>query len=227
MEPVSSHSGHKIFLGFCQILSNSFPTTQNPWYLGIGFTLAALLLAVYQEDHQAWPLRFSDTLVTLVLVIGHNVKTPSPLWALQSEVTQNSQCSSNSNGVWGAYVQCGCTFRELVSSHSGHKKIFGFCQILSNSFHRTQNPRYLGIGFTLVAVLLAVYQEYLQAQPLRFSWKLVTLSKSHPRLWALQSEVTQNSHFLIQFKCCLSSICTMWLYIHRTIFKSFGAKKIF
>jgi hypothetical protein len=98
---------------------------------------------------------------------------------------------------------------------------------LSNSFHRTQNPRYLGIGFTLVAVLLAVYQEYLQAQPLRFSWKLVTLSKSHPRLWALQSEVTQNSHFLIQFKCCLSSICTMWLYIHRTIFKSFGTKKSF
>jgi len=169
MEPVSSHLGHKNFLGFCQILSNSFPTTQNPWYLGIGFTLAALLLAVYQEDHQAWPLRFSDTLVTLVLIIGHNVKTPSPLWALQSEVTQNSQFSSNSNSVWGAYVQCGCTFMEPVSSHSGHKNVLGFCQIFSNSFPTTQNPWYLGIGFTLAALLLAVYQEDHQAWPLRFS----------------------------------------------------------
>ncbi len=47
---------------------------------------------------------------------------------------------------------------ELVSSHLAQEN-FGFFQILSNSFRTTQKPRYLGIGSTLVAALLAVYQE--------------------------------------------------------------------
>ena len=105
-------------------------------------------------------------------------------------VFENCQFSSNFDSLQGAYVQYDYTFMDLVSTHFEPKTYFGFCQFLSNSFCKTQIPRNLGIGFTLVAVLLAVYQEYLQAQPLRFSWKLATLSISS---WATPAKIEKST----------------------------------